>query len=62
MELHIHLDVGELTKQLEPKLEKLEELTQKPIIPAGYRCQGCWKDDGNHESNCEFMLAQAVSS
>jgi hypothetical protein len=47
-EIVIRLDMGELLKDL----PKDGEIVEKPVVPKGYRCQDCWRDDGEHEDGC----------
>jgi hypothetical protein len=61
--IHIHIDtpvsMDQVDKLLTAAIEAKGTLIDK-VVPPGYRCVACYRDDGGHESGCQVAI-QALS-
>lgn len=57
VELHINISGAgkpdQVSKIVQAAMDMREPET-RTVVPAGYRCAECWRDDGQHEPTCEF--------
>lgn len=61
-ELELHINVSgagkpEAVATLLRDAMAMSEPEIRTVIPPGYRCIECYKDDGTHETTCQFSAA-----
>lgn len=60
VELHINVSGAGKPEEVAKLVQTAMDMRATPtrtIIPTGYRCVECYKDDGSHETTCDFYTA-----
>jgi hypothetical protein len=59
-ELHIHINhpikIEDLNKLIDAAMAANAPSAPEPqkVVPAGYRCEECWQNDGEHSIKCSI--------
>jgi hypothetical protein len=61
-ELHIHInhpvDMTKLNELLQAAINAKDDGEAKIVVPTGYRCASCFRDDGGHDVSCPVYAQQ----